>query len=148
MQKTTLRQNVTNAQRQWYVVDAAGQNLGRLSTQIATVLRGKHRVDFTPHVDGGDYVVVLNADKVAVTGKKEEDKMYYRHSGYLGNLKSATLKAVRARDPKRILEESVKGMLAKNKLRKGQMRRLMLVVGDTNPYEAQKPQPLPNLAVN
>lgn len=148
MQKTTLRQNVTNEQRQWYIVDAAGQNLGRLSTQIATALRGKHRVDFTPHVDGGDYVVVLNADKVAVTGKKEEDKMYYRHSGYLGNLKSASLKAVRARDPKRILEESVKGMLPKNKLRKDQMRRLMLVVGDKNPHEAQKAQPLPNLAVN
>lgn len=147
MQKTTLRQNVTNTHRNWFVVDAADQTLGHLSTQIATVLRGKHRVDFTPHVDGGDYVVVLNADKVAVTGKKEEDKMYYRHSGYLGHLKAVKLKDVRTRDPKRILEESVKGMLPKNKLRKEQMRRLHLVTGTENPHEAQKPQPLPTLTV-
>jgi len=148
MQKTTLRQNVQNTHRQWFVVDAEGQTLGRLATQIATVLRGKHRVDFTPHVDGGDYVVVLNADKVVTTGDKEEGKMYYRHSGYLGHLKAVKLKDVRKRDPKRILEEAVKGMLPKNKLRKDQMRRLMLVLGTENPHAAQNPQPLPTLSVN
>lgn len=148
MQKTTLRQNVTNTHRQWFVVDAAGENLGRLATRIATVLRGKHRVDFTPHVDGGDYVVVLNADKVVVSGSKEDDKMYYSHSGYLGHLKAVKLKDVRDRSPQRILEEAVGGMLPKTKLRKDQMRRLMLVMGSDNPHEAQKAKPLPNLAVN
>jgi len=145
MQKTTLRQNVQSTDRQWFIVDAEGKTLGRLATDIATVLRGKHRVDYTPHVDGGDHVVVINAEKVAVTGRKEDDKMYYRHSGYIGNLKKATLKAVRARDPKRILEDAVSGMLPKNKLRKDQMRRLHLVVGSDNMHEAQKPQPLPTL---
>ena len=146
MQKTTLRQNVKGTDRDWYIIDAEGMTLGKLATQIATVLRGKHRVDFTPHVDGGDHVIVLNAEKVAVSGNKEEGKMYYRHSGYLGNLKTASLKAVRARDPKRILEEAVSGMLAKNKLRKEQMRRLHLVVGSDNPHSAQQAKPLPSLS--
>ncbi len=143
MKKTTLRQNVNNAQREWYVVDAAGKTLGELAVKAANALRGKHRVDYTPHVDGGDYVVVLNADKIAVSGLKEDQKMYYRHSGYLGNLKTASLKEVRAKDPKRILTEAISGMIPKNKLRPHQMRRLTLVVGEENPHAAQQPQPLP-----
>lgn len=142
MKKTTLRQNVTNGDRKWYVVDAAGKTLGQLAVVIANTLRGKNRPDFTPHVDGGDYVIVLNADKVAVTGNKEEGKLYYRHSGYLGHLKTQTLAEVREKDPLRILKEAVSGMLPKTKLRKGYMKRLILVKGDVNPHEAQKPMTL------
>lgn len=138
IQKTTLRQNIGNQDRTWYVVDAKDQTLGKLSVLIADKLRGKRRVDFTPHVDGGDYVVVLNAEKVRVTGNKEEDKKYYRHSRYIGNLKEQSLKEVREKAPHRILEHAVSGMLAKNKHRKHQMRRLKLVIGDKNPHEAQK----------
>ena len=140
MKKTTQRQNVKAQDRQWFVIDAENQVLGKLAVDIANVLRGKHRVDYTPHVDGGDHVIVLNAEKIAVTGSKEERKAYYRHSGYLGNLKVAPLKDVRAKTPTRILEEAVSGMLPKNKLRKPQMRRLHLVVGTENPHAAQKPR--------
>ncbi len=143
MKKTTIRQNVIAEDRQWFVIDAEGQILGKLAVDIANVLRGKHRVDYTPHVDGGDHVIVLNADKVAVTGSKEDFKAYYSHSGYLGHLKVTALKDVREKTPKRILEEAVGGMLPKNKLRKPQLRRLHLVVGDENPHAAQQPQPLP-----
>ncbi|MDH3324186.1 MAG: 50S ribosomal protein L13 [Candidatus Peregrinibacteria bacterium] len=140
--KTTLRQNVTNADRKWFVVDANGINLGKLAVSVANALRGKNRTDYTPHVDGGDFVVILNADKIAVSGKKETDKKYYRHSGYLGNLKTESLAEVREKNPVRILEEAVSGMLPKNKLRKHQMRRLFLIVGEENPHEAQKPEQL------
>jgi large subunit ribosomal protein L13 len=99
-------------------------------------------VDYTPHVDGGDYVVVLNADKVAVTGNKEEDKKYYRHSGYIGHLKTQSLGVVREKSPKRILEDAVGGMLPKTRLRAGQMKRLLLVVGSENPHAAQQAKPL------
>ncbi len=142
MKKTTLRQNITNSDRKWFVFDANGKTLGEIATGIANVLRGKNRVDFTPHVDGGDFVVVLNSEKVRVSGNKESDKKYYRHSGYLGHLKTENLKTVREKNPTRILEEAVKGMLPKNKLRKHQMRRLFLVVGENNPHEAQKPEKL------
>jgi len=140
MQKTTLRQNVKNSDRQWFVVDADGKNLGKLSTVIANALRGKNRVDFTPHVDSGAYVIVLNAEKIAVSGNKEENKMYYRHSGYLGHLKQEKLKEVREKNPTRIIREAVSGMLAKNKHRKNQLRRLFLIIGNVNPHEAQKPE--------
>ncbi len=119
-----------------------GKNLGKLSVVIANVLRGKNRVDFTPHVDGGDYVIVLNADKIAVTGNKETDKMYYRHSGYIGHLKSQSLEEVREKNPVKIMQHAVSGMLPKTKLRSAQIKRLMLVVGDENPHEAQNPEPL------
>ncbi len=142
MKKTTLRQNVTNADRKWFVVDAKDKTLGELATGVANTLRGKDRVDYTPHVDGGAYVVIINAEKIRVTGKKETDKMYYRHSGYLGNLKTESLKVVREKMPTRILEEAVKGMLPKNKLRKHQMRRLFLIEGADNPHDAQKPETL------
>jgi large subunit ribosomal protein L13 len=140
MKKTTLRQNVTNADRKWFVIDASGKTLGEIATGCANVLRGKNRVDYTPHVDGGDFLVILNVEKVRVTGNKETDKNYYRHSGYLGNLKTESLATVREKNPTRILEQAIKGMLPKNKLRKHQMRRLFLIVGEENPHEAQKPE--------
>lgn len=140
MKKTTLRQNVKNTDRKWFLVDATDKILGDLAVVIANKLRGKDKVTFTPHVDGGDYVVVLNVEKVAVTGNKEEDKKYYRHSGYLGHLKTETLKEVRQKNPAKILREAVSGMLPKNRLRASQLKRLILVVGDKNPHEAQKPE--------
>ena len=143
MKKTTLRQNVTNTDRQWFVVDAADKTLGRLSVPIANALRGKNRVDYTPHVDGGAYVIVLNADKINVTGNKETQKAYYRHSGFIGHLKTQFLAEVREKKPFRILRDSISGMLGKNRLRKNQLRRLILVSGDTHTHEAQKPTPLP-----
>ncbi len=140
MKKTTLRQNVKNADRKWFLVDAKDKTLGELAVVIANKLRGKNKVTFTPHVDGGDYVIVLNVEKVRVTGNKEEDKKYYRHSGYLGNLKTESLKVVREKNPARILQNAVSGMLPKNRLRSEQLKRLILVVGDKNPHEAQKPE--------
>lgn len=140
--KTSLRQNVQNQDRQWYVVDAEGKTLGKLSVVIADTLRGKRRVDYTPHVDGGDYVIVLNADKIVLTGNKETDKKYYSHSRYFGNLKAINAADLRKKNPVKILEHAVSGMLAKNRHRKDQMRRLTLVVGDKNPHEAQKAIPL------
>ncbi len=140
--KTSLRQNVQNTDRQWWVVDAEGKTLGQLSVAIADAIRGRRRVDFTPHVDGGDYVVVLNANKVAVTGNKEVDKKYYRHSGVLGNLKTQALSEVREKTPRRILEDSVGGMLPKTRHRKPQLKRLLLVLGSENPHAAQQCKPL------
>ncbi len=140
MQKTTLRQNVQNTDRQWYIIDAEGKNLGQLAVAVANKIRGKHRVDYTPHVDGGDYVIILNAEKIGVTGRKEEQKKYYRHSGYLGHLTTEKLSEVREKKPERICLDAVSGMLPKTKLRKDQLRRLFIIVGDKNPYEAQKPE--------
>ncbi|HEY5713790.1 MAG TPA: 50S ribosomal protein L13 [Candidatus Gracilibacteria bacterium] len=145
MQKTTLRQNVKGDDRAWFIVDATDKTLGRLSTDIAVVLRGRHRPDYTPHVDGGDYVIVTNIEKVAVTGKKEDRKNYFSHSGYLGHLKIEKLKDVREKRPERIFEEAVKGMLPKNRHRKEQMRRLFLIQGSEHKYTAQTPEPLPEL---
>ena len=142
MKKTTLTQNVQNADRTWFIVDAAGKRLGTLAVDIANALRGKNKADYTPHSDMGAYVVVINADKIEVSGHKEDRKNYFRHSGYLGHLKIETLKEVRAKKPERILQEAVKGMLPKNRLQKPQLRRLFLVVGSDHKYEAQKPQPL------
>lgn len=143
MKKTTLRQNVHNTDRKWYVVDAADKNLGQLSVAIANVLRGKNRPDFTPHVDGGDYVIVLNAEKVALSGNKEDSKLYYRHSGHLGKIKTRTTAEMRTKNPRKIVEFAVSGMLPKNRLRTAQLNRLMIVIGDKNPHEAQKAEPLP-----
>ncbi len=145
MKKTTLRQNVKNTDRKWYQIDAAGKNVGRISTKIALVLSGKARSDFTPHTDNGDYVVVLNAEKIVVSGNKEQDKMYYRHSRYLGNLKTISVSEMRAKHPTRILELAIKGMLPKNRHRKEQLKRLFLIVGDKNPHEAQKPTLIPSI---
>jgi len=139
----TLLTSVKNTDRPWFVVDADGKTLGKLSVVIADTLRGKNKPNFTPHTDGGAYVVVLNAEKIHVSGTKENLKMYFRHTRYIGKLKKEVLKDVRVKNPTRILQEAVSGMLPHTKLRDSQMKRLRLIIGNINPYEAQKPSPLP-----
>jgi large subunit ribosomal protein L13 len=126
--------------RDWYVVDAEGQTLGRLATQIADVLRGKRKPQYTPHVDTGDFVVVVNAEKIAVTGSKLDDKMYYRHSGYPGGLKTRSLREQLGRQPTEVLRKAVKGMLPKNKLAAQQLGKLKIYAGPEHPHEAQAPK--------
>lgn len=128
--------------RDWYVVDAGGQTLGRLSTEIARRLRGKHKAEYTPHVDTGDYIIVVNAEKVHVTGKKEKNKVYYRHTGYIGNMKSVSLGKLRQTYPERIIETAVRGMLPKNSLGRAMFRKLKVYVGPTHRHEAQQPKNL------
>lgn len=140
--KTLTPKQISAAERKWYVIDAQGQTLGRLSTIIATTLRGKNKVDFAPHVDNGDYVVVINADKFAVTGNKMTDKMYHRHTGYLGGLISTPLDKLLVKKPTRALEAAISGMLPKTKLRKDMMARLKLFAGAEHTYTAQKPETL------
>jgi large subunit ribosomal protein L13 len=130
-------------QRRWYVVDAEGETLGRLATRVADTLRGKGKPEYTPHVDTGDFVVVVNAEKVAVTGKKLEQKLYYRHSGYPGGLRSRTLAVELERRPTEVLRKAVKGMLPRNRLGRAQIRKLKIYAGPEHPHEAQQPQPLP-----
>ena len=129
-------------ERRWYVVDAEGQTLGRLATRIADTLRGKDKPQYTPHVDTGDFVVVVNAEKIAVTGKKLDDKMYYRHSGYPGGLKSRTLRQELDRRPTEVIRKAVKGMLPRNRLARQQINKLKVYAGPEHPHEAQAPQPL------
>lgn len=131
--------------REWYVVDASEYELGRLATRIAMVLRGKHKPTFTPHVDAGGFVVVVNADKVRLTGRKLDQKFYYRYSGYPGGLKSAVARDVREDDPERMLREAVKGMLPKNRLSRQLIKKLKVYGGGEHPHAAQSPQPLPNV---
>jgi len=126
----------------WFVVDATGIPLGRLASEIAQILRGKHKPTFAPHLDGGDYVVVVNASQVAVTGKKETAKVYYRHSGHPGGLRAETLGEVRARHPERLLETAVRGMLPKNRLGRKIIKKLKVYAGPDHPHAAQRPQPL------
>lgn len=128
--------------RQWYVVDAEGQILGRLATRIADTLRGKGKPEYTPHTDTGDFVVVVNAEKVAVTGNKLDQKMYHRHSGYPGGLTSRTLREQLDRRPTDVLRKAVKGMLPKNKLASAQLLKLKIYAGPDHPHEAQAPKPL------
>ena len=129
-------------QRDWYIVDATGKTLGRLSTELARRLRGKHKPVYTPHVDTGDYLVVINAEKIHVTGKKLTDKMYYRFTGYIGNLKSESLQQALDRHPERVLETAVKGMLPKNTLGRAMYRKLKVYKGAEHPHAAQQPQVL------
>lgn len=129
-------------QREWFVVDAAGQNLGRLATRIATVLRGKHKPIFTPSMDTGDFVIVVNADKVAVTGRKLDQKMYYRYSGYPGGLTETSLRRMLQTHPTRVVEFAVRGMLPKNRLGRAMLKKLKVYAGDTHPHQAQQPKPL------
>ena len=129
-------------ERRWYVVDAEGKTLGRLSTEIARVLRGKHKAQYTPHVDVGDFVVVVNAEKVAVTGNKRQEKRYYRHSGYPGGIRSRTLQEMLDRRPEEVIRLAVKGMLPRNRLGRAQLRKLKIYAGPEHPHEAQAPQPL------
>jgi large subunit ribosomal protein L13 len=129
--------------RKWWVVDAEGKNLGRLASEIATVLRGKNKPQYTSHVDTGDFVVVVNAQKVAVTGNKLEGKVYYRHSGYPGGLKSRTLGEMLERRPNEVLRKAVKGMMPKNRLAAKQLTKLKIYAGPEHPHAAQKPEELP-----
>lgn len=128
--------------RKWYVVDAAGCTLGRLASEIAKVLRGKNKPQFTPHIDTGDYVIVINAEKVAVTGKKLEQKIYYRHSDYVGGMKEQTLKEKLAKDPESVVELAVKGMLPKGPLGRAMIKKLYVYSGSEHPHAAQKPEEL------
>ena len=131
--------------REWYIVDAEGQTLGRLATQIADRLRGKGKPQFTPHVDTGDFVIVVNAEKIQVTGNKLDEKMYYKHSGYPGGLRERTLREQLDRQPTEVLRKAVKGMLPRNKLGRAQLTKLKIYAGPEHPHEAQAPKPLPNL---
>ena len=128
--------------RKWYVVDASGKTLGRLSSEIAKILRGKHKPIFTPHMDTGDYVIVVNAEKVKVTGKKLDQKIYYHHSGYVGGLKETTLREMMAKKPERVVELAVKGMLPKGPLGRQMYKKLHVYVGPEHQHAAQKPEVL------
>ena len=128
--------------RDWYVVDADGKTLGRLATEIARRLRGKHKPEFTPHVDTGDYIIVVNADKVHVSGRKATDKMYHHHTGYIGNLKSASFAKMQERAPGRVIEIAVKGMLPKNPLGRAMYRKLKVYSGPDHKHAAQQPKSL------
>ena len=128
--------------RDWFVVDASGKTLGRLATELARRLRGKHKPEFTPHVDTGDYIVVINAEKVRVTGKKMSDKVYYHHTGYIGHMKSETLDKRLQRAPEQVLEEAVKGMLPKNSLGRQMLKKLRIFAGAEHTHQAQQPQAL------
>ena len=128
--------------REWYLVDAEGKTLGRLATQIADTLRGKRKPQFTPHVDTGDFVIVVNAEKIQVTGNKLDQKRYYRHSGYPGGLKTRTLNDMLERRPEEVIRLAVRGMLPKNRLARKQITKLKIYAGPEHPHEAQKPQPM------
>ena len=138
----TYSAKASEIERQWYVVDAEGQTLGRLATRIADILRGKRKAEFTPHVDTGDFVIVVNAEKISVTGNKRESKIYYRHSGYPGGLRSRTLREQLDRRPTEVIRKAVKGMLPKNKLASAQIGKLKIYAGPDHPHEAQGPVPL------
>ena len=129
-------------EREWYVVDAEGQTLGRLASRIAPILRGKHKPVYTPHLDGGDFVVVVNAEKVRVTGRKLDQKVYYRHSGYPGGLTAITLRDQLDKHPERVLQAAIRGMLPKNKLGRRMIKKLKVYAGDSHPHQAQQPKPL------
>jgi large subunit ribosomal protein L13 len=129
-------------QRDWYVVDAEGKTLGRLATQIADTLRGKNKATYTPHTDTGDFVIVVNAEKIHVTGQKLDQKMYYNHSGYPGGLRTRTLRVQLERRPTEVLRKAVKGMLPRNRLARQQITKLKIYAGPTHPHEAQAPKAL------
>ena len=131
-----------NREREWLVVDATGQTLGRLATQIATALRGKHKPEYTPHCDVGDFVVVVNAEKIAVTGKKRDEKLYHRYSGYPGGLRSRTFAEMLERRPEEPLRLAVKGMLPRNRIARAQLRKLKIYAGAEHPHAAQQPKPM------
>jgi large subunit ribosomal protein L13 len=139
---TTYFATHTSRQRDWYIVDADGKNLGRLATRIADTLRGKRKPEYTPHIDTGDFVVVINAEKITVTGNKLEDKRYYRHSGYPGGLRSRSLQEMLDRRPEEVVRNAVRGMLPRNRLARAQLRKLKIYAGPEHPHQAQQPQPL------
>jgi large subunit ribosomal protein L13 len=138
----TFSAKTEEVEHDWYVVDAEGKALGRLATEIARRLRGKHKPEYTPHVDTGDYIVVINAEKIGVTGNKEKDKMYYHHTGYIGNLKSISLGKLREKHPERIIQSAVKGMLPKNTLGRNMFKKMKVFVGAEHTHQAQQPKTL------
>jgi large subunit ribosomal protein L13 len=142
MASSTPMVSVKDLRHDWYVVDATNQVLGRLATRIARVLAGKHRAGFVPYLDTGDFVIVTNADKVKLTGRKLDEKFYRRHTGYPGGLRETRAREVQSRHPERLIEDAVKGMLPKSRLGRKQIRKLKVYRGATHPHDAQKPKPL------
>jgi large subunit ribosomal protein L13 len=138
----TYQQKTSETKHDWYIVDAAGQRLGTLAVRIARALSGRHKPTWTPHIDDGDYVVVINADKIELGGDKWDSKLYYRHSGYPGGLKIQTAREVHDKHPERLIEKAVRGMLPTNRMRDAQLRRLNVYAGASHPHEAQQPQQL------
>jgi large subunit ribosomal protein L13 len=138
--RTTFMANAANIERKWYVVDAEGKTLGRLSSEIASILRGKHKPTFTPHVDTGDHVIIINAEKIELTGKKLTDKIYYRHSQFPGGLKSRTALEMRTNYPTKMLELAIKGMLPKGSLGRQMAKKLYVYAGSEHPHQAQQPE--------
>lgn len=138
----TMSAKAPDIQRGWYVIDAQGQTLGRLATRVAAILKGKHKPIYTPHVDCGDYVVIVNADKIHVTGQKMYQKQYYRHSGYPGGIKSITLRDQLQKFPTRVFEYAVRGMLPKNRLGRQMFKKLKVYAGPNHPHQAQQPKEL------
>ena len=138
----TLSAKPESVKRDWYVVDATDKTLGRLSTEIASRLRGKHKTEYTPHVDTGDYIVVINAEKVTVTGRKAKNKIYHRHTGYIGGLKSISFEKLIDKAPERVIQGAVKGMLPRGPLGREMFRKLKVYAGDQHPHTAQQPQVL------
>lgn len=135
----TFMEKKETVERKWYVIDAEGQTLGRVATKVATILKGKHKPTYTPHVDCGDYVIVINASKVNLTGNKLEDKMYYNHSGYTGGLRERNAKTMIEKYPEEMMERAVKGMLPKGSLGRQMIKKLFVYAGDTHNQQAQKP---------
>ena len=142
----TYLQKTAETGHRWYVVDAAGERLGTLAVRIARALSGKHKPTWTPHIDDGDHVIVVNAEKVELGGNKWKQKLYYRHSNYPGGLKVETAREMADKHPERLIEKAVRGMLATNRMRDAQLRRLSVYAGDSHPHTAQNPQPLSELA--
>ena len=138
----TFMANPATIERKWYVIDASGQNLGRLSSEVAKILRGKNKPIFTPHEDTGDYVIIVNAEKIAVTGKKLEQKIYYNHSDYVGGMRETDLKTMLAKKPERVIELAVKGMLPKGPLGRSMIKKLFVYAGPEHKHQAQKPEAL------
>ena len=142
----TYLQKTAETEHRWYVVDAAGERLGTLAVRIARALSGKHKPTWTPHIDDGDHVIVVNAEKVELGGNKWKQKLYYRHSNYPGGLKVETAREMADKHPERLIEKAVRGMLATNRMRDAQLRRLSVYAGESHPHVAQNPQPLSELA--
>ena len=138
--RTTFMANAQNIERKWYVIDAEGKTLGRLSTEVASILRGKHKPTYTPHVDTGDHVILLNASKIQLSGNKLHDKIYYRHSNHPGGLKQRTALEMRTNYPERMLELAIKGMLPKNSLGRQMFKKLHVYAGSEHPHQAQQPE--------
>ena len=138
----TFTPTPADIKREWFVVDATDQTLGRLASDVANILRGKHKPTYAPHFDGGDFIVIINAEKVAVTGNKAEQKVYHRHSGYPGGLTELSFQQMRERYPERIIENAVRGMIPKNRLGRQVFTKLKVYAGSEHPHAAQKPQPL------